>query len=98
MKKTKKKMKKIDYWSILMVCFEEFQCQCWRRAGGEQMHSSGGCSVELTISSNDHQEEDNPRGSLSGTLLCLVGLQVHHTEVISKQVYKNKLVKNKFAG
>jgi len=95
---SQKNRKKIDYWSISRVCFEEFQCQHWRRAGGERLHPSGGHSLELTISNNDHQEEDNPIGSLSGTLLCLLGLQVHHTKVIGKQVYKNKVVKSKFAG
>lgn len=105
MKKTEKEWtrktgrKNTDYRSILMACFEEFQCQCWRRAHGEQIHSSGGCSLELTISSNDHQEEDNPIGSLSGTHLCLLHLQVHHSHKqasLQKQVNKKQVCRLNF--
>lgn len=42
------------------------------------------------------EEEDNSLGSISGILLCLLGLQVHCPEVINKQGLNNKFVEISF--
>jgi len=61
-------------------------------------HSFNGRSLEPTNRSGDHQEDevkDDSPGSLSGILLCLLGLQVHYPKVRNKQVHNNKIVKSK---
>lgn len=57
---------------------------------------SGGCSLELANSNNDHEEDNDDMVCLSGILLCLLGFKVHSPKVINKQFRTTKFVNDKF--